>query len=109
MVQCTNERKWAEARSDCVNAGWQLGILDSAARLAEVPGSPDTLWVGARRTTPLSPWQWLSGAAVADVAWTGSTPPVSGGDCAAVDGSSRRLSNPLTCDDNQKFICTFPP
>jgi hypothetical protein len=109
LVQCPNERPWEEARLECINVGWQLGILDSADRLADVPSSADTYWVGARRTSAVSPWQWLNGDEVANEAWTGGTPPVTGESCAAVGGSNRMLSNTPVCTDNQKFICTFPP
>lgn len=108
MVQCTNARSWADSRNECVRAGWQLGILDSPDRIAQVAGA-DTYWVGASRDMPLAPWEWLSGEAVTAETWTGGTPPVAGESCAAFSGATRKLSNDLVCTDNQQFICTYPP
>ncbi len=111
VVVCANDggdqRSWDNAKSSCESVGWELAVLDSATKLSGVnTGGDNDFWVGASRTVAL--WSWESGTSVSTSAWPNNTEPVGGNDCAALDGSSHRLRNDIGCDNNQRYVCTWP-
>lgn len=104
-VVCETNKSQQDAKSACSNAGWRLAILDSAAKLDQVPTTTGSYWVGASRMT--TTWQWDTGATVAGECWAPSNPATNTITCASMIGSSRRLTNTtVQCTSTQPFICT---
>ena len=105
-VVCTPLRAHDEVQLECAPE-WRAGILDSRAELDAVPVTTGRLWVGAERISTM--FQWFSGAPVDPSAWDTGFPNTSGSSCVYLDGTRRRLRNDRSCDDDQMYICTYPP
>ena len=103
-VACNRDVSFSEARSACV-PGWQLAVLDSAAKLDAVPSAGTQYWVGASRSTPVTAWLWINTAPIDNAAWSAGTPAAGNGeDCANLDAN--RLKNDVQCSDTKFYVCT---
>lgn len=68
---------WAVAESTARRMGGHLATIRSAAQedwLSNKFGPDGWLWVGCRRTTPDSPWKWITGEATGMPIWEPERP-----------------------------------
>jgi len=86
---------------------WRAGILDNRAELDRVPVTMGKHWVGAQRVS--TQFQWFSGAPVEASSWDSGFPNLTGSACVYMEGSRHRLRNDRPCDEDQPYICTYPP
>ena len=102
---------WLAAQAACNSASWKLAILDTLSKLAAVPSQNEQYWVGARRTTAATPFQWnVTNMTVLPALWQGGASPQDGQgeQCANLDRQVGRLVNDVPCTDPLRFLCTYP-
>jgi hypothetical protein len=105
-VVCTPLRQHDEVQFEC-SPDWRAGILDSRSELDAVPITTGRFWVGAERVG--MQFQWFSGAPVDPAGWDMNFPSLAGSSCVYLEGTRRRLRNDRSCDEDQTYICSYPP
>jgi hypothetical protein len=104
FTSCDTPEQFGDAMGSCTPP-WHLATLDTSAKLLAVPLQNEPFWVGARRSTPAQPFEWLQTSA--DVTNNLGTITETDGNCLLVNGAvSPRVFTANACTIvTNRFVC----
>ena len=105
----SNRLNWKAAKSACEEQGSNLAVLNSEAKLREIPSSASGfLWIGLHRGTNRANkfWFWGDTIGVTFTYWDSRQPDHDGGveHCGHIKMPSRKW-NDLECTRRLPYIC----
>ncbi|XP_042288937.1 C-type lectin domain family 4 member F-like [Thunnus maccoyii] len=104
----SNMKTWHESRTDCLQRGADLVVVNSEEEQAFINRYQDTIWIGLTDSEREGTWKWVDGTPLTTSFWHSGEPNNYLGqneDCVETRFRDKNSWNDVICGDRNSWIC----